>query len=120
MAQHRLVENIANTLDMALAWHLKELKKLCPAGTLFTLVCRIDKTEQVLVLGDEPNTKFALLAALKAVNAQRSDRAAGIRAHNINDPVPLAAELVEGEQAGPALDVLDFNLNGGQIGGGNA
>ena len=116
---HALLDQVQGSLDMAISWHLKELAKLCPDGTRFTLICRVPKVEDAcLVLGNEPNTKQALFMALRAINSGTS-KAAGIKPRQGGVPVPIGMEVVEGESqpAAGGDDPLDFNLNTGGFGG---
>ena len=96
------------TLDGAIAWHLSELAKLCPPGTRFTIVCRrTDVPDGVLVLGDDPDTKAALFAAVRAIGAKQKETAREIRARG---------NVMAGSGA-PAFDPFDLNAGMATMGG---
>ena len=103
----------ARSIDQVIAWHLKELARLCPANTKFTLVARIGHSDECLIMGDDPNTKQALFAAIRCLGDKRRMSQSGIQARETGDPVPVGGGVTNDESK--PFDPLD--LNGGSFQG---
>lgn len=104
----------AASIDQVIAWHLKELARLCPPNTRFTLIARIGHSDECMIMGDEPNTKQALFAALRALGDKRRMTASGIQARETGEPVPVGQVVFQDGDSYPT-DPLD--LNGGTFRG---
>jgi hypothetical protein len=116
--------NLQQTLDQSAAWHLKQLQMLCPEGTRATIVLRIPGSDDVMILGDEPDTKEALFAAIRAINGVKPRKdsyapaqmhEAQLQASNIkpNAMVPIGSATVL--DTPPAPDDMFANMNAGAI-----